>query len=222
MLGCYWCRSIVWHKHLLDPTKAKPSHTIPNGVNNALVVLYFRLAGRSCLTRSKYLIEESCIRFFSRWISCRLILGQRAILLRRCDNRTCLFLCGLSNLTRACCGTGPAGFGNTVRWGGPGRWRAAARRRMPPSAPASGRTARDGLPPTRTACCWTGPRPSSAHPCLIVSAPALYPLVQDYQKNGLSINTPERDKWVKDWSSQQTYGTNRRKLVVFAETVSLP
>lgn len=99
--------------------------------------------------------------------------------LRRCGNRTCPSRCDQSSWMRACCGRGPAGCGSSARWAGPGRWTAAARRRRRPSAPASGRKARDGRHLTRTGCCWRGPQPSWAHPCLIVSAPALCRLLKD-------------------------------------------
>lgn len=115
---------------------------------------------------------------FSWWICSHFFLGTKMLfkhqtslymyififlpsrLLRRCGNRTCPSQCGLSSWTRACCGTGRAGCGNSALWAAPGRWTAAVRRRRPPSAPASGRKAHDGLHPTRTACCWRGPRPS--------------------------------------------------------------
>lgn len=99
--------------------------------------------------------------------------------LRRCGNRTCPSRCGLSSWMRACCGRGPAGCGNSAQLAGPGRWRATAQRQRRPSAPTSGRKARDGRRLTRTACCWRGPQPSWAHPCLIVSAPALCWLLKD-------------------------------------------
>lgn len=157
-------------------------------------------------------LPESC---FSWWISSHLVLEGAKVLflsiksvfflfiylffslisaptgpLRRCGNQTCPSRCGLSSWMRAYCGTGPAGCGNSAQWAGPGIWTAAARTRRRPSAPASGTKAHDGRRPTRTTCCWRGPQPSWAHPCLIVSAPALWRLLKDFGgEDGLSRQT---------------------------------
>lgn len=115
------------------------------------------------------------------------IIFAPLVVLTRCGNQMCPFQYGLSSWMRAYCDMGLVGCGNSVRWAGPGRWRAAARRQRQPSAQASGRKARDGHHPTRTACCWRGPQPSWAHPCLIVSAPALCRLLKDFWgEDGLS------------------------------------
>lgn len=126
--------------------------------------------------------DQSCIDLFSKCTNTR-----------RCDSQTYLSRCGLSSWMRAYCGRDPAGCGNSARSAGRERWTAATQRQTRPSAPASGRRAHDGLRLTRTACCWRGPQPSWAHPCLTVSAPALCRCLKDFGgEYGLRRSTCER------------------------------